>query len=65
MVQIITDSSTLFTEDEAREMGIEVLTLCVNIGDLEGRDLQIDMADFYDRIEKGAFQNLPSHQLVK
>ena len=53
MVQIITDSSTLFTEDEAREMGIEVLPLCVNIGDLEGRDLQIDMADFYDRIEKG------------
>ena len=34
-------------------MGIEVLPLCVNIGDLEGRDLQIDMADFYDRIEKG------------
>ncbi len=54
MVQIITDSSTLFTEDEAREMGIEVLPLCVNIGDLEGRDLQIDMADFYDRIEKGS-----------
>ena len=53
MVQIITDSSTLFTEEEAREMGIEVLPLCVNIGDLEGRDLQIDMADFYDRIEKG------------
>lgn len=53
MVQIITDSSTLFTEEEAKEMGIEVLPLCVNIGDLEGRDLQIDMADFYDRIEKG------------
>ena len=34
-------------------MGIEVLPLCVNIGELEGRDLQIDMADFYDRIEKG------------
>lgn len=53
MVQIITDSSTLFTEEEAKKMGIEVLPLCVNIGDLEGRDLQIDMADFYDRIEKG------------
>ncbi|MBR5565905.1 MAG: DegV family protein [Roseburia sp.] len=53
MVQIITDSSTLFTQDEAREMGIEVLPLCVNIGDLEGRDLSIDMTDFYDRIEKG------------
>lgn len=53
MVQIITDSSTLFTEEEAKAMGIEVLPLCVNIGELEGRDLQIDMEDFYDRIEKG------------
>ena len=53
MVQIITDSSTLITEEEAKELGIEVLPLCVNIGDLEGRDLQIDMKDFYDRIEKG------------
>ena len=53
MVQIITDSSTLFTEEEAKEMGIEVLPLCVNIGELEGRDLQIDMEDFYDRIDKG------------
>ncbi len=53
MVHIITDSSTLLTQEEAKELGIEVLPLCVNIGDLEGRDLQIDMADFYDRIEKG------------
>lgn len=53
MVHIITDSSTLFTEKEAKEMGIDVLPLCVNIDDLEGRDLQIDMNDFYDRIEKG------------
>lgn len=53
MVQIITDSSILFTGDEAAEIGIDVLPLCVNIGDLEGRDLQIDMADFYDRIAKG------------
>jgi len=53
MVQIITDSSTLFTTDEAKEMGMEVLPLCVNIGDLEGRDLQIDMEDFYSRIANG------------
>lgn len=53
MVQIITDSSTLFTEEEAKKMGIEVLPLCVNIGDLEGRDLQIDMQDFYNRIAQG------------
>ena len=53
MVHIITDSSTLITQEEAKELGIDVLPLCVNIGDFEGRDLQIDMADFYDRIEKG------------
>ena len=53
MVRIITDSSTLFTADEAKEMGIDVLPLCVNIGDLEGRDLQIDMNDFYNRIANG------------
>ena len=53
MVRIITDSSTLFTTDEAKEMGIDVLPLCVNIGDLEGRDLQIDMNDFYNRIANG------------
>ena len=53
MVHIITDSSTLITQDEAKELGIDVLPLCVNIGDLEGRDLQIDMRDFYERIEKG------------
>ena len=53
MVHIITDSSTLITQEEAKEMGIEVLPLCVNIGDFEGRDLQINMDDFYARIEKG------------
>ena len=57
MVRIITDSSTLFTEAEAKEMGIDVLPLCVTIGDLEGRDLQIDMQDFYKRIaESGTMQ---------
>lgn len=53
MVKIITDTSALFTVEEGREMGIEVLPLCVNIGDLEGRDLQVDYDDFYDRIAKG------------
>ena len=53
MVQIITDSSTLFTAEDAKEMGIDVLPLCVNIGELEGRDLQIDMQDFYKRIGEG------------
>ncbi len=53
MVQIITDSSTLFTVEEGKNMGIEVLPLCVSIDDVEGRDLQIDMDDFYGRIANG------------
>lgn len=53
MVQIITDSSTLHTVEEANALGVETLPLCVNIDDLEGRDLQMDMKDFYERIRKG------------
>ena len=53
MVRIITDSSTLFTDEEAREMGIDVLPLCVSIGDFDGRDLHMDMDDFYKRIAEG------------
>ena len=54
MVQIITDSSTLYTPNEAKALGFESVPLCVNIGDFEGRDLLIDMEDYYDRIRKGA-----------
>ena len=53
MVQIITDSSVLYTEDEARKAGFEAVPLCVHIGDLEGRDLQIDMKESDHRIEAG------------
>ena len=53
MVKIITDSSTLYTVEEAKKLGFEAVPLCVSIGDFEGRDLQIDMKDFYGRIEKG------------
>lgn len=53
MVQIITDSSTLYTREEASELGFEVLPLCVSIGDMEGRDLHINMPEFYDRIDRG------------
>ena len=52
MVQIITDSSVMYTEDEAKAMGFEAIPLCIHIGDLEGRDLQIDMEEFYRRIQK-------------
>ena len=53
MVQIITDSSTLYKPEEAKELGFEAVPLCVNVGDFEGRDLLIDMDDYYDRIKKG------------
>ena len=53
MVKIITDSSTLYTVEEAEKAGFEAVPLCVTIGDMEGRDLQVDMEDFYDRIQKG------------
>ena len=53
MVKIITDSSTLYTVEEAREKGFEAIPLCISIGDLEGRDLQVNMDEFYGRIEKG------------
>lgn len=53
MVRIITDSSTLYTKEEAKELGFEVLPLCVSIGDMEGRDLHIDMPEFYERIDRG------------
>ena len=53
MVQIITDSSVLYTVEQAKEAGFEAVPLCVNIGELNGRDLQIDMKDFYARIKSG------------
>ena len=53
MVQIITDTSTLYTPEEAKALGFESVPLCVNIGDFEGRDLLVDMNEFYNRIKKG------------
>ena len=53
MVQIITDSSTLYSTEEARQAGFEAVPLCVHIGDMEGRDMQMDMEEFYGRIGKG------------
>ena len=53
MVQIITDSSTLFTVEEGKKMGIDVLPLCVTCGTIEGRDCHMDMEAFYGEIAKG------------
>lgn len=53
MVKIITDSSTLYSPTQARRLGFEVAPLCVHIGDLEGRDLSVDMDAFYGKIAAG------------
>ena len=53
MIHIVTDSSTLYTEEKANASGFDAVPLNVSIGDLEGRDLQVDMDDFYARIRKG------------
>ena len=53
MVQIVTDSSVLYTEEEAKAAGFDVIPLCVRVGDMDGRDLQINMEEFYGRIGKG------------
>ena len=53
MVQIVTDSSVLYTEAEAKAAGFDVVPLCVSVGDMDGRDLQINMEEFYGRIGKG------------
>lgn len=53
MLKIITDSSTLYTVEEAKKLGFEAVPLNVSIGDLEGRDLQVDMKEFYERIKRG------------
>jgi len=53
MVQIITDSSTLYTREEAEKAGFVALPLCVSINDTHGRDLLMDMDHFYGEIAKG------------
>ncbi len=53
MVKIITDSASLYTEEVAKEKGIRAIPLCINIGDLDMRDLQIDMDQFYGKIKEG------------
>ena len=53
MVQIITDSSTLYTVEEAQAAGFEAVPLCVSIGNMDGRDLRMNMDEFYEEIRKG------------
>ena len=53
MVKIITDSSTLYTPEEGKKLGFDVMPLCVSIADLEDRDLLMDTDVFYGKIAEG------------
>lgn len=53
MVRIITDSSSLYTQEEASQAGFDSIPLCVSIGQQEGRDLLINMDEFYANISQG------------
>ena len=53
MVQIISDSSILYTRDQAKEIGIEAVPLCVTCGHVEGRDMHINMDAYYREIKVG------------
>lgn len=53
MVQIITDSSSLYTPEEARAAGFEAVPLCVCIDDSHERDLLLDMHQYYEQIHRG------------
>lgn len=53
MIKIITDSSSMYSIEAAEKAGIESIPLCVSIDDFAGRDLQVNMEDFYQRIYAG------------
>ena len=53
MVQIVTDSSTLYTEEEGKALGIVPIPLCVTIGEKEIRDLSIPVEAFIADIDAG------------
>lgn len=53
MVQIITDSSSLYTPENAVQAGFRSIPLCVSIGNCHERDLLLDMEDYYKKIDQG------------
>ena len=53
MVQIITDTSTLFTIEEGKQKNIHVIPLCVTLGSEQYRDLCFDTNVIYQKIQEG------------
>lgn len=53
MVKIVTDSSTLYTQEQAKELGFRATPLSISIDTWDGLDLEMDMNKFYAKIEEG------------
>lgn len=53
MVKIITDSSALFTTEEGKAMGIDVIPLCIMINNKQFRDLSYKISDFLTEVCAG------------
>lgn len=53
MVQIITDTSTLFTVEEGKKKNLHVIPLCITIGSNQYRDLCFDTDVIYQKIQEG------------
>lgn len=79
MVQIVTDSSTLYTIEEAKAAGFDSVPLNIVIGDWDGKDLHMDYDKFYEKIASGhhpqssqpsigdvveAFQKYPEDEII-
>ena len=53
MIKIVTDSSALLSVEEEKALGVDVLPLCVTVGDYEGRDTRMDMDIYYKKVAEG------------
>ena len=62
MVQIITDSSSLFTAKEEQETGVISIPLCISIGNKNFRDLEVPVDEFVADIQAGTIPVSSDHQ---
>lgn len=54
MVRIITDSSSLYTGEEGKKLGVISIPLCISIGQRNFRDLEIPTEEFVAEIQAGS-----------
>lgn len=53
MIKIITDTSSLYTIEEGKKLGVYVIPLCVSINGKHYRDLSFDTTEFIQEVKQG------------